>query len=123
MSAPLVRAVITPHQISVVEVVPFAPDTSLVQVVTPGCEMDETVALPLSVEKTTATSPMALNANAATESGLVPLPLFLLCTEPTAENAIYATAMHRHLEVAELYMNPTVSGDVVDPFDVVGAVA
>lgn len=30
--------------------------------------------------------------------------------------------MHLHLEVAELYINPTVSGNVVDPLEVVGAV-
>jgi hypothetical protein len=30
--------------------------------------------------------------------------------------------MQRNLEVAELYMKPTVNGNVVDPFDVVGAV-
>lgn len=30
--------------------------------------------------------------------------------------------MHLHFEVAELYINPTVNGKVVDPFDVVGAV-
>lgn len=30
--------------------------------------------------------------------------------------------MQRHLEVAELYINPTVKGSVVEPFEVVGAV-
>ena len=29
--------------------------------------------------------------------------------------------MHRHFDVAELYINPTVKGSVVEPFDVVGA--
>lgn len=30
--------------------------------------------------------------------------------------------MHLHLEVAELYINPTVNGNVVEPLEVVGAV-
>lgn len=34
---------------------------------------------------------------------------------------VYAEATQRHFEVALLYMNPTVKGKVVEPFEVVGA--
>ena len=33
---------------------------------------------------------------------------------------LYVDAMQRHFDVALLYINPTVSGKVVEPLDVVG---
>lgn len=36
---------------------------------------------------------------------------------------LYAVAMQRHFDVWPLYWNPTVTGKVVEPFDVVGTEA
>ena len=49
----------------------------------------------------------------------VPLPA-TLDVFPTEIAIFYAEAIQRHLVVALLNMKPTVSGNVVEPFDVVG---